>query len=135
MKRIIFSALMLTALISTGCASQTADLLRQAELSSIHGNNDKALELINQAVSQDPGSVAAYQARAFLYLRMRNQEKAISDLGKLIELDPRSPQHAMTRGLLYSINGNNESARLDFRKACDLNDESGCSFLRQLEAQ
>lgn len=128
MKRALFVALTLSSLIATGCAPQTADLLRQAELESIHGRNSKALELMNQAVALEPSSVSAYQARTFLYMRMKNHQKAISDLGKLIELEPHSPQHYMTRGLLYSIDEKIETALPDFRKACELHDDPVVHF-------
>lgn len=134
MKQTVFVAITLSLLTATGCVSNTADLLKQAERNAVHGRNSKALELMNQAIALEPTSVAAYQARSFLYMRMKNHQNAISDLGKLIELDPRSPQHYMTRGLLYSIDEKNEAALPDFRKACELHDESGCSFLRQIEA-
>lgn len=135
MKRTMFASITLSLLITAGCAAQSADLLKQAEFNAIHGHNDKALDLMNQAVSTEPTSVNAYQSRSFLNMRMKNYQNAISDLGKLIELEPQSSQHYMTRGLLFSIEEKNELALPDFRKACELHDESGCAFVRQLEVK
>lgn len=128
----IVLAILSISLIS-GCAAQSAKLLKSAELSILHGQNETALEQINRAVEIDPTSVPPLQARADLNLKMNRRQQAFADLGRILELDPLSIQTYMTRGILYSVDGRNDLALQDFRKACELKYESGCIFSRELE--
>jgi Tfp pilus assembly protein PilF len=133
MNRAKIALLILSLAIISGCAAQSAKLLKSAELSILHGHNDDALNQINQAVAIDSNSVEVIQARADLYLRMNRRQQAITDLGRILELDPKSIQTYMTRGILYSVDGRNDLALQDFRRACALRDESGCIFSKELE--
>jgi Tfp pilus assembly protein PilF len=133
MKPAINVLLVLSIVIINGCAPRSAKLLKNAEFSVVHGQNEIALNQINQAVEIDPNAVTPLQARVQLYLRMNKRQLAIADLGKILELDPQSIQTYMTRGIIYSSDGMKDLALRDFRRACDLHDESGCIFSTELE--
>ena len=65
---------------------------------------ERALELLDAAISQTPQSSVALAQRAYIHRRKGNLEAAVADLRKVIDLDPLSAVHhyglAQTLGMM-----------------------------------
>lgn len=83
------------------------------------GDYDKALANYNQSLSLEP-SAAAYQLRAYLYMRKKDYDQAIADYTQALELDP---EHCMTwnnRASTYNQTGQHDLAISDATRGLTL---------------
>ena len=81
---------------------------------------DKALEILNKAISLDPNLLKAYLSRADAYMSLGENEKAFQDFNTAIRLDPDSPDIYFKRGRIYSDLKENEKAFDNFNQAIRL---------------
>ncbi len=82
-------------------------------------NFDEALRNFNQAISNNPKFVMAYNARANLRKDMGDEKGAMNDYNKALELDPRYSKALYNRGILKAANKNYKGAVRDYDKAIE----------------
>ena len=64
--------------------------------------NEKAIEMLNSAISKNPSNPQLYQALGSVYERgKKDDDKAIANYEKAIELDPNSAIHQFNLGRIY----------------------------------
>lgn len=60
----------------------------QATFEMLDGNNEKALNLINRAIEEQPQNPRLYNTRASIYQNLKLYDKAIEDFNKAIKISP-----------------------------------------------
>jgi tetratricopeptide (TPR) repeat protein len=90
----------------------------QAGISALTaGDAQKAVDLLTQAIADNPHDHRSYNDRGVAYKRCGNLESALSDYSKAIELKPGYTQALNNRGLVYVEQGLYDKAILDFSEA------------------
>jgi tetratricopeptide (TPR) repeat protein len=85
------------------------------------GDPAKALELLNKAISLDPGYLDAFLSRADAYMSLGEQEKAFADFDNALQINRDNPDIYLKRGQAYSDLQQYEKAFADFNHALALN--------------
>ncbi len=76
----------------------------------------KAIDWLNEALSEEPNNLTYHLLQANLYIRQNKYPEAIRHYGKAEQIDPDNPEVLLRLGLLYGYNGQfRESERL-FRR-------------------
>lgn len=81
------------------------------------GAFDEAIEILNQALKQDPGSVAAYYRMGLVYGEADRRERAIESFKKALEIEPDHLPARIGLGEIYSKMTRNDLAVAEFLKA------------------
>lgn len=90
-----------------------------ANIESMKGNTDEAIELYYTAIKHDPGKATAYINRGVALSMKGDLEAALKDMSKAVELDP-DPTHIMYRGFARQSLGDLEGAKADYTEAIRL---------------
>lgn len=90
------AALELAEWAATTAGPNARLLIFQAREQAQHGDVDKALVILQQAVDMQPDSPAIHAELGRFYARFGNRPAAVASLKKALELDPRAPGVAMT---------------------------------------
>lgn len=94
------------------------------------GQQDKALADIEQAISQDPQSVEAWQNQAAYLSELPDRaDAAIKAMSRVVELQPENPIAYASRGVLHARLGNATEAHRDAAATLQL-DSSADSLYR-----
>ncbi len=88
------------------------------------GQNERALEDMNQSVSLDPNYAYRYASRAFVKDKMGDIEGGISDYEIAVRLDPEDAIAYNNLGLLQEKLGYKKASERNFNKADKLADEN-----------
>lgn len=113
--------------------SSVNELLDIAKSYSATGDNDKAGYYFNRAIATDSGSIEAYQARAFFYLKLSERELAVEDFSSIIKIAPKNSGAYVSRGLVFANDSEHKKrVAADFKAACELDNADGCKFLKEL---
>jgi Flp pilus assembly protein TadD len=81
------------------------------------GNFGLAVLKLNEAVSLEPASAPAYNARGYAFLRTRNYASALADFSKAIELRPSYANAYWNRGVARRLLGDKQGSVDDAQKA------------------
>lgn len=84
------------------------------------GQTDKAIELLRQAILQDPKNVDAYLQFAYMSFTHQSVQVGINVLNDGIDQLPNSAQLFFSRGVLYVQVADYDKAEADLRKAYEL---------------
>jgi tetratricopeptide (TPR) repeat protein len=92
---------------------------------------DMSLDMLNQAVEQDPKNYWTYYQRGWTFERMRRYEEAIADFNRVIELVPNHAPAIEIRGWTFQQMKRYEEALADLNHAVELrpDDISAISYL------
>jgi tetratricopeptide (TPR) repeat protein len=94
--------------------------LQAATISFLLGNQDRAVELLEEAVRTEPGSPELYHRLALFYDSMGRKQEADVHLDKAEKLDPDNPEIINNRGALAMYLGNEKIAFDSFCRALEL---------------
>ncbi|KGK42886.1 hypothetical protein LH51_03930 [Nitrincola sp. A-D6] len=94
---------------------------RRAELYFAEGNNEAALELINQILQEDSQSEPALLVRSRYHLQQQMIDEAVRDLRVVLRNNPDSEIGLMLLGTAYMSSGSSELADGNFRQVLRLN--------------
>ncbi len=84
------------------------------------GQNQEAVDLLDQVLQAAPNYAYAYYQRAYIkFLGLGDEDGAIDDFTKAILLMPRYAYTYLTRGTLYLRKGEKELAAQDFEKTIE----------------
>lgn len=98
-------------------------LLRQGILHNHKGNFEKAVEVFENGMQQNPSNEIAIQIlmnKAAAELNLNNFSAAITDYSNVLEIDPRNTSAFNYRGMANYKAGNYQSAVEDYTSALDL---------------
>lgn len=122
MKRIwaLFVALLLVAPICSlelAWAAPGPTAHRQALEAVRDGRNEKAIELLTQAIRQSPQDHRLYNDRGVAYKRSGDLERALADYTKSLEIKPDFTNALNNRGVVYLLKGAPDKAVDDLSRA------------------
>lgn len=92
------------------------NLFFEANRAKLTGNAERALELFNECVNQDPLNDAAWYELAQLYFQKNDPEKSIESARKAYDLSPENTWYSLTLASLYANNNQAEQAGLIYEK-------------------
>lgn len=84
------------------------------------GENEKAIEAIQEAKSENPDNIALIQAEADVYYRMGNKEKYNELMQEILKKSPNDPNIYYNLGVTAAELGNNEQAIEYYKKALEI---------------
>lgn len=94
-------------------------------LANLEEAPQKALELLNEAISIDNENATAYGARSALYIDLGKFEEAYNDSSKALYLNPNDVKVNFNMGQIFAIHLNNiDSAIIYFEKAIQLSPQA-----------
>lgn len=94
-------ALFLLSLASAAPAAVSQDRLKEGLALMNEGKTDAALEVLRQAVAEDPSDPAGHTALGTAALRAQRFDQAQSSLERAVALDPKSQTALYSLALLY----------------------------------
>ncbi|MBX9573633.1 MAG: tetratricopeptide repeat protein [Candidatus Obscuribacterales bacterium] len=120
-----FSFCLTTSLSSPGLADQASTKNAYEKYISGHRLNENgryqdAINILTQAISQDPKLADAYISRGFSFSKLGNYPSAILDYLRALEIQPQSAYAHNNLGFTYLRNGNYEKALEEFNTALKL---------------
>ena len=80
----------------------------------------KALEILNKMLVEDPQDAALYVARAGIEQDMQHVDLAMIDLEEALKLNPSQTEAYLMRGQIYLSQKKKNLAKQDFEKAMSL---------------
>ncbi|MCB1383952.1 MAG: hypothetical protein KDJ73_13715 [Notoacmeibacter sp.] len=91
--------------------SATIDLLMlKASEAMAEGENDVALDLLDQVIMLDPAFAEGWNRRATLHFKMRNFNKSVADIHAVLEREPRHFGALAGLAAIFMATGREESA-------------------------
>jgi len=122
MKRIwaLFDVLLLVAAIcglDSAWAAPNPTAHRQALEAVKDGRNEKAIELLTQAIRESPQDHRLYNDRGVAYKRSGDLERALADYTKSLEIKPDFTNALNNRGVVYLLKGAPDKAVDDLSRA------------------
>jgi tetratricopeptide (TPR) repeat protein len=122
MKRIWAFFMMSLVLAATGgldsaWAAPNPTAYRQALEAVRNGRNQKAIELLTQAIRRSPQDHRLYNDRGVAYKRSGDLEKALVDYTKSLEIKPDFTNALNNRGVVYLLKGALDKAIADLSRA------------------
>ncbi|ABC31637.1 putative Zn-dependent protease [Hahella chejuensis KCTC 2396] len=100
------------------------------------GDDDKALQLANQAIKLESEEAMFYSLRGDIYKKQNKESAALKEYDKAVSLNPEYFAHPLKRGLTYKELGDSAKAAQDLRRANDLLPTSVANLaLGDIEAQ
>ncbi|MBI2202711.1 MAG: tetratricopeptide repeat protein [Candidatus Rokubacteria bacterium] len=116
------AAFALVTLVSafTACASSRMTSLEQGLALYRDGRYQQAMLAFDNAVLENPNSVAAYNNRGAARLHVGHHVGALADYTKAIELAPNDPELYFNRANVYLALGNHDFAIQDLNRAIAL---------------
>ncbi len=100
------------------------DWYTQGDTALNAGDNETALNALNEAIKAEPQSARAYNARGVAYLRMSKPVPAQSDFTKAIQLKPDEAKFYANLAFVHSDQENYTQAIADLTKAISLEPQS-----------
>lgn len=88
---------------------------------SAKGDDDKAIEDLNEAVRLDPQSAMAFNNRGLAWQKKKKYDQAIQDFTTAVEIEPKLYTAYKSRGLAWLAKKNFERSLADFDTAIRLN--------------
>ena len=124
-KRILVLA---SALALLGLAVAVGGVGVAREMSSLNqgvryeakGEIDNAIASFTKAIESDEKNVAAYVARARIYLAKGDHDRAVADYSKIIEIEPDNATAYRNRGASHRLKARHDQAIADYTKAIEL---------------
>jgi tetratricopeptide (TPR) repeat protein len=118
--RIALTVLIL--LLPSGCQQRrkTVELYLDAVMFTELGQNQKALERLNEAVRTDRRFSFAYSLLGQVYERMEDYEKSAASYERATELNPRSFKDHFNLGRIYSEVNKPAKAAEAYARACEI---------------
>ncbi len=107
-------------------------LFRQALAAADANNHRKALELLDSAITLDPGDPDFFNNRGNAQNGLGNPKKALDDYTKAISLKPKDSAYLCNRGVVYEQLGDDASACRDYLAACEMGD---CDFYHSFKKE
>ncbi len=92
------------------------DLTTQGMFHVDSGNWQAAIDVLSEAIDQDPDDAEAYQLRALAYVELGRNELAIADANTAVELAPDTMDNYFARGLASLKSGHSAQAIDDFSR-------------------
>ena len=108
--------------------NKSMELFKKAMSEYIGKNLVSSVNLLNEAIDNDPNFKLAYASRGSAHLRLDNLKEAIEDFDRTIELDGTYSKGFHLRGLAREKLGENELAKEDFDRAIELDSEYGAAY-------
>lgn len=84
------------------------------------GQFERALNLTNNQITNDPSDFELFILRAELYAGMGNKDQALKDVNKAVDLAPENYMSYMNRSRFYSLFKQKQQAQQDLSSAIDL---------------
>ena len=81
----------------------SSDVFREANKISRFGNYDKAIEIYDNAIKNDPDNSELYDGRSSFYLMKKDYAKAIADVDHAIKLAPEKLDHYETKARILEV--------------------------------
>src|ERR671910_1163444 len=81
------------------------------------GKHNKALQAVNQAISQYPFSIELITIKAQVLSNLEEYEQALELLDQAHALQPNDPEIFLTKGSIYSLQGNFSEAIQNYEQA------------------
>ena len=78
------------------------------------GNSREAIDDYTQAINRNGEFGAAFMARGYEYLTIRDFNRALLDANRAIQISPNSPSPYHLRGMVYSLTGEFDRSIADF---------------------
>ncbi len=107
---------------------KSMELFKKAMSEYIGNNLEESVELLTEAIENDPDFKLAYASRGSAYMRLNDVEAALSDLDKTIALDGEYSRGFHLRGLAKEKLGDHDSAKKDFDRAIELDPDYGAAY-------
>lgn len=101
-------------------SSPAGPLVGRARELIANGQNLPAIEILNNAIKQDPQSANAYVWRGTAKQRMGQFQEALPDYDQAVKLDPKNAWALSGRGYMYAILKDNTRALADANAAGDI---------------
>jgi tetratricopeptide (TPR) repeat protein len=110
-------------------AQDPEKLINEAISNAKQSNFDKAIELLNQAVSIDPKNYIAYKNRGNVYANIQKFDNAISDYNIAIKLKPDDAGSYLNRGSAKLKKNDISGACADWEKSNSLGNKNAATQL------
>lgn len=95
--------------------------LEQAyEIASDKRDYQRALQICNQVIIENPATIEGLNTRARIFELMDELAKAINDMSAVIEIEPNEPDYYFNRGRWHLGIGNFDEAVKDQTKALEI---------------
>jgi tetratricopeptide (TPR) repeat protein len=91
-------------------------------------NYGRCIELLSQAIEQDPNHKLAFLSRGSAYMKLGKLDKSVADFDKAIAKNPDYARAYHLRGFVHEKRGSYEYALNDFDKAIELDPEYGAAY-------
>ena len=112
--------LLVFGLLTCGChASDTQSIVPRAIEAAEAGDHIRAIELLTEAIEEDPGSAFAHFKRGNSFRLLGRYEEAILDYSRAMELQPGIPDSWVNRGICHDELGKYDRARSDYDTALE----------------
>jgi len=95
--------------------------LQNASEQLIRGRPDKAIDIIDDAITRYPDEPRLYSARGAVFMNMGNIDSALEDLNKSISLNPNASNVYILRSMVYYKTRRLDKALADCDMAISLN--------------
>ena len=108
------------------------------QLGNILANNGDfvgAEKTFNLALERDQAYIPAYIGRAFLFIKQGKRDQAVAEYNKITEIQPDNSEAYISKGLLFLNLDQRDLAEKNFDKACELGNQSGCTFKKEMFEQ
>ena len=114
--------------VTKGTENMITALRLQSTAYLAMGQNERSIEIHDQAVSDFPGDADVYFGRGTTYSQLSQHQKAIADYDQAIQLRPDFPDAFFMRGSSYYDLGQHNEALADFKQATLLKPEFSLAF-------
>lgn len=116
--RFIPAAILLCALVvGLADAKDYLDFYEQGEFALRVEKWDRAIDLFNKSITDNPNFFLAYHNRAIAYSKKGEYDKSLKDLQKAVQLNPNYPDAYGLMGLIYEIKKDYGSAVKVYKEA------------------
>jgi tetratricopeptide (TPR) repeat protein len=93
------------------------------------GKTEEAIEQLHLAVSSNPQSINAYNARGLILYRNENYQDALKDFTRITEIDPQNDVAFYNKAMSYFRMNDSQNACIFFHKACELGNRNACQMI------
>lgn len=104
------------------------ELWKQAQIYINESNFDKALSLLNEAISIEPQNANILSERAVVYFHLEDPKKALEGLNACVELEPLNPYRYSSRAYVRAAMKDVKGAIEDYEKCVQLDPEDAVAY-------
>ena len=97
------------------------------------GQDEKAIEAIQDAKAENPDNIALLQAEADVYYRMGNKEKYNELMQEMVKKNPNDPNVYYNLGVTAAELGDNEKAIEYYKQALEIDPEMTNARMKLLQ--